>query len=175
MRFLLALLLLAAAPARGQYLADGGRPDPAEDFYRAGEKAHRAGDHATAIAAYTEAINLKPGHVNALLHRGFCHSLSKDYAAAVRDFSAVIEAKPEHALAYLSRGSAYAKLGRHAEAIADFDRVSALDPRNAEALNNRGWSRKALGDAAGACKDWKESKRLGNAEARIILENNRCK
>ncbi len=170
----IAALLLCAA-ANGQYLADAGRPDPAEDFFKAGDKAYRSGDHATAIAAYSKAIELSPEHVNAYLHRGFCHSLLKEYAEAVADFTAVIEAKPEHSQAYLSRGSALAKLGRHDEAINDFDRVIALDARNGEAFNNRGWSRKALGDQANACKDWKESKRTGNAEARIILENNRCK
>ena len=87
----------------------------------------------------------------------------------------MVDRKPEHAWAYTSRGSAYGKLGRHQEAIADFNRVIALDARDPEAYNNRGWSKKALGDEKGACDDWRASKRMGNAEARIILENNRCK
>ena len=176
MRILLpfATVLLCAA-AHGQYLADAGRPDPAADFFKAGEKAYRAGDHQTAILAYTKAIEIATEHVNAHLHRGFCHSLLKQYTEAVADFTVVIDAKPEHSQAYLSRGSALAKLGRHDEAISDFDRVIALDARNGEAFNNRGWSRKAMGDQEGACKDWKASKRTGNAEARIILENNHCK
>lgn len=176
MRFILPIsALLIGAAANGQYLADAGKPDPAEDFFKAGDKAYRSGDHRTAIAAYTKAIEIAPEHVNAHLHRGFCNSLMKEYEAAAADFTVVIEAKPEHSQAYLSRGSAMAKLGKHAEAIRDFDRVIELDARNGEAFNNRGWSRKALGDQANACKDWKESKRTGNAEARIILENNRCK
>lgn len=168
-------LILFCATLNAQYLADHGRPDPADDFYKAAEKAHRAGDHAAAVELYARTLEVAPDHVNAHLHRGFCLSLLKRYEEAAAEFGAVIARKPEHAQAYLSRGSAYAKLGRHAEAIADFDRVIALDARNGEAYNNRGWSRKASGDAAGACKDWKESKRTGNAEARIILENNRCK
>lgn len=170
-----AITLLFCATSNAQYLADMVRTDPAEDFYKAGERAYRSGDHATAIIAYTEAIAITPAHVNAHLHRGFCHSLLKQYAEAAADFSVVIGEKPEHTQAYLSRGSALAKLGRHDEAIADFDRVIALDARNGEAYNNRGWSKKASGDQPGACKDWKDSKRVGNAEARIILENNRCK
>ncbi|MBK9148457.1 MAG: tetratricopeptide repeat protein [Flavobacteriales bacterium] len=169
------LALLISSSLHAQYLADNGKPDPAADFFKAGEKAYRSGDHATAIVAYTHALDHSPGHVNAFLHRGFCQSILKQYEEAVADFTAVIQEKPEHAQAYLSRGSALAKLNRHAEAIADFDRVIALDGRNGEAYNNRGWSRKAMGDQPGACKDWKESKRSGNAEARIILENNRCK
>lgn len=57
----------------------------------------------------------------------------------------------------------------------DFDTVLSIDPKDQEAYNNRGWARKALGDMSGACQDWRTSKKLGNGEARIILENNRCK
>lgn len=167
--------LLTAMATEAQYLADAGRPDPAEEFIRAGERAYRSGDHSTAILAFTKALEAAPDHVNAHLQRGFCLTIAKQFDLAVADFTAVLKQKPDHAQAIVSRGSALAKLGRHAEAIADFDRAIALDPRNGEAYNNRGWSRKAMGDAPGACKDWKESKRSGNAEARIILENNRCK
>ncbi|MCB9184579.1 MAG: tetratricopeptide repeat protein [Flavobacteriales bacterium] len=168
-----ALLLVFSTQA--QYLADNRPHDPAEEFYKGGEKAYRAGDYETAIELFTRAVDTDMRHANALLQRGFCYSLRKEYEKAIGDFTAVIELKPDHVWAYTSRGSAYAKLGRHTEAIADFDQVLALDARNAEALNNRGWSRKAQGDPAGACQDWKASKRMGNAEARIILENNRCK
>lgn len=170
-----AVLIFASVSARAQYLADNRPSDPVAELYKAGEKAYRSGDHATAITIFNQVIEANPEHINAYLQRGFCNTLLKQYDRAVADFSAVIERKPDHAWAYTSRGSAYAKLERHAEAIADFDRVLALDPKNAEAFNNRGWSRKATGDAAGACKDWKTSQRMGNEEARIILNNNRCK
>ena len=99
----------------------------------------------------------------------------REYDKAVTDFSAVIAVKPDHTWAYTSRGSSYSKLGEHELAIADFNKVLTLDPKNEEAYNNRGWARKATGDQAGACKDWNTSKRMGNAEAKIILTNNRCK
>lgn len=172
---LIALSLFLGLGAHAQYLADNRPPKPAEEFYRAGEKAYRSGDHRTAIQLFTNALEHDAEHANALLQRGFCHTLLAEYDKAVADFTAVIERKPDHAWAYTSRGSAYAKSGRHDLAIADFEKVIALDPKNTEAFNNRGWSRKALGDEQGACKDWKTSQRLGNGEARIILQNNRCK
>lgn len=172
---LLALLVLFGMGANAQYLADNRPPKPADEFYRAGEKAYRGGDYRTAILLFTNALEADPEHVNALLQRGFCHTLLAEYDLAVADFTAVIERKPDHTWAYTSRGSAHAKSGRHLLAIADFEQVIALDPRNTEAYNNRGWSRKALGDEQGACKDWKTSQRLGNGEARIIQQNNRCK
>jgi Flp pilus assembly protein TadD len=53
--------------------------------------------------------------------------------------------------------------------------VISLDPRNEEAWNNKGWAYKAKGDMDSACKAWRSSQRMGNAEAKIILNNNRCK
>ncbi|MCB0786701.1 MAG: tetratricopeptide repeat protein, partial [Flavobacteriales bacterium] len=89
--------------------------------------------------------------------------------------SAVIARKSDHVWAYTSRGSAYNKLEQYDKAIADFDRVLSLDPTDQEAFNNRGWSYKGKGDMKAACRDWKESRKMGNAEAKIILSNNRCK
>jgi Flp pilus assembly protein TadD len=93
----------------------------------------------------------------------------------VKDLDQVIQRKPDHLWAYTCRSASRSKLGRHQEAIADLDRALELDPRNEEALNNRGWSHKALGDMDAACRDWTTSRKMGNAEARIILTNNRCK
>ncbi|MEO8590536.1 MAG: tetratricopeptide repeat protein [Flavobacteriales bacterium] len=170
---LTASLIAGSSPA--QYLADNSGTSRTEEIFQAGERAYRAGDQTTAIALYNQVLELDPEHINAHLQRGFCHTLLKEYDKAVADFTSVIERKPDHLWAYTSRGSAYNKLGRQDEAIADFDHVIALDPKNEEAFNNRGWARKAKGDPAGACKDWKASQRMGNAEARIILSNNRCK
>ena len=158
-----------------QYLADSTSPNEVTTWYEEGERAYRAGDHARAISLFTRVIDNDHGHLNAHLQRGFCHSLLKQYDKAVVDFSAVIATKEDHTWAYTSRGSAYSKLGQHDLAIADFNKVLSLDPKNEEAYNNRGWARKATGDQAGACKDWNTSKRMGNAEAKTILTNNRCK
>lgn len=149
--------------------------DEVGDAYAQGEKAYRNGDHQEAIGYFSKVLSLDGENLNAYLQRGFCNTILKQYAAAVADFTSVIERKGDHIWAFTSRGSAYAKLGDHQKAMADFDQAIALDPKNEEAYNNRGWSRKALGDIGGACADWKASKKMGNGEARIILENNRCK
>lgn len=173
--FFLMAILLTCRVMHAQYLVDNTPPKPVDELYKAGEKAYRAGDHGTAIILFTQVLYIDSDHINAYLQRGFCHSLMQQYDLAVTDFTSVVERKPDHAWAFTSRGSAYAKLGKHDLAIADFDRVLGIDPRNEEAFNNRGWARKATGDTEGACKDWKTSQRMGNAEARIILKNNRCK
>lgn len=147
----------------------------AEELFKQGERARKAGDRALAIQLYGQALAQDPGHLNAYLQRGFCHSLQQAYAEAILDFTAVIDRQADHLWAYTSRGSAYGKLGKQELAIQDFNTVLRLDPRNQEAYNNRGWAKKASGDAQGACADWHSSRKMGNAEAKIILKNNRCK
>jgi Flp pilus assembly protein TadD len=99
----------------------------------------------------------------------------KQYADAIKDLTLVIEREPTHALAYTTRGSSYLRSGEHDKALADLEMVISLDPRNEEAWNNKGWAYKAKGDMDSACKAWRSSQRMGNAEAKIILNNNRCK
>ncbi len=146
-----------------------------EKLFREGEIAYNAGGYAKAIDIFTQVLARDPEHLNAYLQRGFCHSLQSEYEAAIADFTSVIARKGDHLWAYTSRGSAYNKLGQFDKAIQDFDTVLGFDPKNQEAYNNRGWTKKGTGDLEGACKDWKTSKKMGNAEAKIILTNNRCK
>ncbi len=173
----ISLFVLLCLPAllSAQYLADNSGVRDTEKIYHAAERAQRNGDLTLAIDLFGSVLQQDPDHLNAYLQRGFAHGMNKDHERAVLDFAAVIERAPKHQWAYLGRGSAYNRLGRHAEAKQDFDSVLALDPRNEEAYNNRGWANKGLGDLEAACKDWRSSQRLGNAEARIILSNTRCK
>ncbi|MCB0773237.1 MAG: tetratricopeptide repeat protein [Flavobacteriales bacterium] len=172
-RNILLFSLLCTSPA---LLAQGDAAQgKTEDLFREGEQAYRNGAYPKAIGLFTQVLEQDPDHLNAYLQRGFCHSLQQEYEAAVADFTAVIGRKHDHLWAYTSRGSAYNKLGKQNLAIADFNTVIGLDPKNQEAYNNRGWAKKGLGDQAGACADWEESRKMGNAEAKIILKNNRCK
>lgn len=147
----------------------------AEATFKQGETAYRNGGYAKAIELFTQTLAIDPDHLNAYLQRGFCHSLQREYELAIVDFTSVIQRKPDHLWAYTSRGSAYGKSGRNDLAMADFNKVLELDPHNQEAYNNRGWAKKAMGDTKGACRDWKESRKMGNEEAKIILKNNNCR
>lgn len=149
--------------------------DGTEAIFNDAVRAYNAGNYEKAIGLFSEVIARDPDHLNAYLQRGFCHSLQRQYESAVADFSAVITRKPDHLWAYTSRGSAYGKWGKQDLAIQDFNRVLELDPKNQEAYNNRGWALKAQGKHKEACSDWQASRKLGNAEAKIILQNNRCK
>jgi tetratricopeptide (TPR) repeat protein len=168
--------LLQGMPVVAQELAQAETSDDqTELLFHEGEKAYNIGSYAKAIGYFDQVLVRDPDHLNAYLQRGFCYSLQRDYLKAVADFTDVIARKNDHLWAYTSRGSAYSKLGNYDLALRDFDTVIGLDPKNQEAYNNRGWTRKATGDMPGACEDWKTSRKLGNGEAKIIRENNRCK
>lgn len=178
MRILLPLTITAvlAGSLNAQDLAQAGAPNAeVEQLFREGEKAYNSGGYAKAIGYFDQVLARDSEHLNAYLQRGFCYSLQRDYAKAVADFTQVIARKNDHLWAYTSRGSAYNKLEKYDLALRDFDTVIGLDPKNQEAYNNRGWTRKATGDMTGACMDWKTSQKMGNGEAKIIRENNRCK
>lgn len=147
----------------------------AETLFKNAESQYSLGNYEAAIKGYTDAIKLDETHINSYLRRGFTYIILEKYNEAISDFSKVIEFHPNHKWAYLSRGSAYNKVKEYKKAILDFDAVLKIEPENEEAFNNRGWAKKFLGDTDGACDDWKISKKLGNAEAKIILKNNNCK
>lgn len=173
---ILLLFTLLAMGTKAQDLATVTPTDEqTEKLFREGSKDYNSGGYARAIDLFDQVLQRDPDHLNAYLQRGFCRTLLQQYDLAVADFTAVIDRKSDHLWAYTSRGSAYNRLGRHDLAMRDFDTVLSIDPKDQEAYNNRGWARKALGDMSGACQDWRTSKKLGNGEARIILENNRCK
>jgi tetratricopeptide (TPR) repeat protein len=173
--FLMLTLVLTLVHVEAQELTEQLRTSLVDQGFNDGERACRCGDHARAISFHTLALQNDADHLNALLQRGSYRSELGEYDLAVADFTEVIIRKPDLSPANTSRSSAFAKRGSYVLAIADLNTALVLDPKNEDAYNNRGWARKANGDLASACKDWNSSKRLGNAEAKIILTNNRCK
>lgn len=146
-----------------------------EEWTAKAETAVADGDYKEAIIFYTKAIELKPDLANAYFRRGFAYTIQKDYQNAIADYTTVIESRPDFIWAYISRGSAYNKLNKFTEGLSDFNKAIAMDPKNQEAYNNRGWSKKGLGNDQSACDDWKQSKKLGNEEAKLILKTSGCK
>lgn len=133
------------------------------------------GNYANAILDFNEAIQKDPVCLDAYVKRAFCYGATNSYKEALEDYNKVIKLSPGLENAYVSRGSMKNKLKLFKEAMVDFDKAIQLKPDDCEAYNNRGWARKGLGDDDGACKDWRYSKKKGNHEAKIILENTHCK
>ncbi|XP_054025005.1 protein unc-45 homolog A [Dryobates pubescens] len=98
-----------------------------------GNALFQAGDHAAALAAYTEALSLCDAEPErAVLHRNraACYLKLEDYAKAEADASKAIEASGRDVKALFRRSQALQKLGRLDQAVSDLQRCVSLEPKN---------------------------------------------
>jgi tetratricopeptide (TPR) repeat protein len=95
------------------------------------------GNFESAIADFSEAINLNPAYAEAYFHRGTAYQAKGDYGSAIADFDQVIQLDPKDPEAYNSRGEAYRDKGDYDRAIADFDRALEIEPAMRAAANNK--------------------------------------
>jgi tetratricopeptide (TPR) repeat protein len=66
-----------------------------------------------ALAAFTEAIRLKPNSLQAWFARGFAQANLGHFDAAIADYSEAIRLDPRYAAAYHNRSAAFAAKGDH--------------------------------------------------------------
>jgi tetratricopeptide (TPR) repeat protein len=123
----------------------------------------KKGQHDQAIADYTKAIEINPGHAMAYYNRGRAYAIGKgQYDQAIADYTKAIEINPGHAMAYCNRALTYGKKGQYGQAIADYNKAIEINPRFILAYNNRGIVMMKLGNTKMACSDWKQTCELGD-------------
>jgi tetratricopeptide (TPR) repeat protein len=123
--------LVVGAATRGE--------DAAGESYKNGEMAYAAGKFAAAVAAFTEAIRLKPSWPEA--HYALALSLNevKQLEQAIDEFNEVVKLKGAYELVVLSHyniANNYFDLKKYAEAIAAYRQSIDLDPDRPESRNN---------------------------------------
>ena len=111
------------------------------------------GLHSSAIADYSQAIELNPWDPSSYFNRALAYTETGEHEQAIADYSKVIELAANHAAAYFNRGGSFALLGRHSSAAIDYGNVISLEPFNAAAYYRRarafaemGQHRKAISD-----------------------------
>jgi tetratricopeptide (TPR) repeat protein len=102
-------------------------PNDFSAWFHRGNYYFAAGNHESAIAAYTESIKLTPNGV-AYYNRGLSYSRLKDYERAIVDFSQTIRLDPKDAPAYNLRANAYSGKGDYDRAIADYEQAVRMAP-----------------------------------------------
>jgi cytochrome c-type biogenesis protein CcmH/NrfG len=132
------LLLLGAAPARADMTPTpppSGLPPAAEQQHVRGVAAPRAKEWSVAAAAFTRAVELRPGFPEAW--NGLGHALRNQgkYAESLKAYGEALRLRPAYpdALEYL--GEAYVKMGRLDAARRVLDRLRPLDPGRARELS----------------------------------------
>jgi tetratricopeptide (TPR) repeat protein len=176
------------APAAGYGGSATAIPRTAGAFLDRGILFATRGDYDTAIADFTEAINLDQNMVSAYILRGraLLASVSRvtaveenfstiwsstderipveqrqaAYDRAIADYTQAIRLDPDNARAYASRSGIYIAKGDYDRAIADCTQAIRIDANNAIAYGNRGSCYNAKGDYDRAIADCTQAIRL---------------
>jgi tetratricopeptide (TPR) repeat protein/S1-C subfamily serine protease len=118
-----------------------------------------AGDNATALADFNNAIQHGYAKANAYAGRAAVYLRTGRFKEALADLTEAVRQDPNNPVYYCDRGAAHARLGDDQEAIADYTRSLQQKP-NARAYFSRGWAHVRLGHKPDAAKDFTEAIQL---------------
>ena len=136
------------APARSTDVAPSPSvrdADPAAGWYEKGNLHLRLGRTDEAIAAYDEALRLRPAFPEALRAGGTVLRDRGVTEAALAFFTEAIRLRPGYVDAVLDRANFLHALGRLEEAVATLEAGLAVVPRHAGLLSNKGAALHSLG------------------------------
>ncbi|MGK7902310.1 MAG: trypsin-like peptidase domain-containing protein [Hormoscilla sp.] len=116
----------------------------ATDWINYGNQLWRLFEYEEAVAAFDEAIKLKPKLEQAWYGRGLALSSQRNYREAVASFDKATEINPRLYEAWRERGEALSLLKRYPEALASFDKAINLKPEDSVLYGLRGWILRGL-------------------------------
>lgn len=166
--------LAAPAAAGGAIAANQSSP---LDLSVAARAALQAGDVATAIAGYSEAIEsrqLSPEQLaNALINRGFAYQQAQEHDRAVDDYTAALRIDAMsgklRATALYNRGLSQQKLRHPVLAIEDFTSALFLEPEFAHAYYLRGTILRENGQYLFALSDFEKAIRFKHPQPHLAF------
>ena len=113
-----------------------------------------------AIAAYLDALRVKPDFQRAANRAAYLLAALERYAEAEPYFDAVLRAEPRNAVAHFNLGYTHDKRGQYAKAIEAFSKATHLNPKLDRAWYGMGLSHAALGQHEAAAKALHEAATL---------------
>lgn len=155
---LAAVLLAAAAPARGESFAA---------WAAKGDKLQKKGDAEGAVGAYSQALKLwrkkdgKAAKAKVLASRAALYERSRSFSEAVADLVAAAAISTRTASYFYRAGRDYLELNQPSEAITYFYKATRLNLNYKEAYYDRARAYEATGDPQFAREDYKTACRLG--------------
>jgi tetratricopeptide (TPR) repeat protein len=142
-------------------------------YYSRGNVYLQQGRHDEALADFSQALTIAPGHVLARNQRGNLHMRKGDIEQAVADFSQAVERRSDFSEGWYNRGNAYMAKGDFDRAVADYTKALECRPAFHEAWCNRGSCHYAL--ASRQRQDWARcSAELRQASADFTEAIARC-
>jgi len=119
-----------------------------------------------ARAAYSRAVELEPGHYDALYGLGVCDSYAGEHARAIDLFRRALRAAPDSAPAHLALGISLLQTGGTAEAVPELEEAAKLEPRMRQAYYQLGRAYQTLGRSREAEAAFARSRELLEEEHR---------
>ena len=116
-----------------------------------------AGAIQSAIADFTESIQLKKDNTAAFAGRGRANFAAENFPASISDYSEAIRLSPASAELYIGRGHVYIVSGSADAAIRDLTEAIRLNPASARAYSERGVAYVNLGESDRAQADFTAS------------------
>ena len=91
---------------------------------------YESGDHASALAVFTEAIKQNPSHAAAISNRANCLKSQGKLREAEADYTRAIELDGSNPKAFINRGTLLKDQGLTVRAHRDLEKALSLDPTN---------------------------------------------
>ncbi|MGF1498591.1 MAG: tetratricopeptide repeat protein [Elainellaceae cyanobacterium] len=98
----------------------------------------RHGNHADAIALFSQLLQHNPQSATDYNNRGLVYFQCRQLDQAIADYNRAIELNPNLDSVYNNRANYYAHQGQLLQAILDYDAAIDLNPRNVRAWINQG-------------------------------------
>ncbi|AMD20154.1 HCR004Wp [Eremothecium sinecaudum] len=121
----------------------------AEELKLEGNKAMAVKDFATAIAKYSEAIEILPTNAVYYSNRAAAYSSMKKYEEAIKDAESAIKADPSYSKGYSRLGFSNYALGRYEEALEAYSKVLKIEGDNSTEAMKRDYetAKKKVGES----------------------------
>jgi putative thioredoxin len=140
------------------------------DRLGAARRAVEAGDHAAAVDAFGDVLELEPEHPEARLGRGRAYARLERLDLAEEDLRVAVRLDPRSKEGWEALAWVLGQGGRDIEAVEALDQLLALDDRNARAWRDRANARYRGGDVRSAREDAARACALGLADACTLEE-----
>jgi len=131
------------------------------------------GKPAGMLAAFDEAIRLRPHFPNALVGRGYLHHRRRRFERAAADYTRAMRINPQQSTPYYNRGISLYDLRRYRQALSDFAHAARLRPRFLSAYSWRSRAHGALGQHKAALADMDRCVQLSPGTAWLYLNRGR--
>ena len=119
-------------------------PSSAQGHFAKGKMLASLDRSEEALAAYTSAIELDPGHLGAWREKGNVLIALGRYQEAADSLKRALEIDGRDAKAWDLHGYVMTDLKRYEEALRSFEKATDLDPQSSNAWNNRGYAQLML-------------------------------